>query len=119
MLCEALLQPALVTLPLDPDQLANILFAQPAHPIPIDKDVYSKLRDNLQNKFVVDGGSGRQLADVYFLLCLVSLLGYCMEGLHWASVLGMPNNCAECVLLVTPMSACGIMAVGWFYNCEY
>ena len=64
MLCEALLQPALVTLPLDPDQLANILFGQPAHPIPIDKDVYSKLTDNLQNKFVEDDGSGRQLARI-------------------------------------------------------
>ena len=64
MLCEAPLQPALATLPLDPDQLANILFAQPAHSIPIDKDVYSKLTDNLQNKFVVDDGSGRQLARI-------------------------------------------------------
>lgn len=64
MLCEALLQPALGTLPPNPDQLADILFAQPAHPIPLDKDEYSKLTDNLQNKFVVDDGSGRQLARI-------------------------------------------------------
>ena len=41
--CEGLL-PALLALPQSPDQLARILFAQPARLIPIRKDVFAVLR---------------------------------------------------------------------------
>ena len=62
VLCEGLLQPPLLTLP--PDQLADILFAQPADPIPIDKDVYSTLTANHKKMFDVNDGSGTQLASI-------------------------------------------------------
>ena len=62
MLCEALLQPALLILPQTPDQLADILFAQLAHLIPIDKGVYNNLAANSKQNFVVNDGSGTKLA---------------------------------------------------------
>ena len=64
VLCEGLLQPPLLILPQTPDQLADILFAQPADPIPIDKDVYSTLTANYKKMFVVNDGSGTQLARI-------------------------------------------------------
>ena len=56
---EGLMQPALLALPQSPDQLANILFAQPARLIPIHKDVFDAFGANmiLRRMFVVDNGS--------------------------------------------------------------
>ena len=62
--CEKLLQPALLALPQSPDQLAAILFAQPACHIPIQKDVQESFGANstLRRMFVVDDGSAAKLA---------------------------------------------------------
>ena len=59
--CDGLLQPALLALPQTPDQLSSILFAQPAHPIPILKDAFDSL-GSLRRMFVVDDGSAAKLA---------------------------------------------------------
>ncbi len=62
--CEGLLQPALLALPQNPDQLASILFAQPARHIPIQKDVFDSFGANssLRRMFVVDDSSAAKLA---------------------------------------------------------
>ncbi len=62
--CEGLLQPALLALPQSVDQLACILFAQPARLIPIQKDVFDSFGGNLslRRMFVVDDGSAATLA---------------------------------------------------------
>lgn len=66
MQCEGLLQPPLLALLQSPDQLANILFAQPAHLIPIHKDVLECCGANsiLRRMFVVDSGSAAKLARI-------------------------------------------------------
>ncbi len=62
--CEGLLQPALLALPQTADQLASILFAQPARLIPIQKDVFDSFGafSSLKRMFVVDDGSAVTLA---------------------------------------------------------
>ncbi len=66
MQCEVLLQPALLALPQSPDQLASMLFAQPACLIPIQKDVFDSFGANLtlRRMFVVDDSSAAKLARI-------------------------------------------------------
>jgi len=66
MQCEGLLQSALLALPQSPDQLASMLFAQPACLIPIQKDVFDSFGANstLRRMFVVDDGSAAKLARI-------------------------------------------------------
>ena len=63
MLCETLLQPALLALPQSPDQLATMLFAQPAHLIRIQKDVFDRFWANstLRRMLVANDGSAAKL----------------------------------------------------------
>ena len=48
--CESLLQPGLLALPKSPDQLATILFAQPACHVPIQKDVMDSFGARLDSE---------------------------------------------------------------------
>ncbi len=59
--CDGLLQPALLALPQTPDQLSSILFAEPAHAIPVLKDAFDSL-GSLRQMLVVDDGSAAKLA---------------------------------------------------------
>ena len=65
MQCEAMLQPALPALPPSADQLAAILFAQPAHAMPVHQDVFQSFGSSpVKQMFVVDDGSAVTLARI-------------------------------------------------------